>query len=120
MSTPRAGTISTIVPTPNNREISCSFGEYWDSSDYDSGLQNTLRILLFGLYTGLHFVGDVFIDDKLAIFGNGDLKSIQRTGCRAFEVKSALVVTASVARTFKFVFCREPVGRAAQVRTLGK
>ncbi|MGN6734226.1 MAG: hypothetical protein ACTHMB_19995, partial [Candidatus Binatia bacterium] len=50
----------------SNREKSSSFGEYsW--SDNDSGLQNTLRRLLFGLRTWLHFVGDVFIEDSLAI-----------------------------------------------------
>src|SRR4030095_16592802 len=85
-----------------------------------SDFQNALGMLFIGFRAWLHPENFTFVDYQLAILTAKDLKPIQGSRRRSFEIHTAPVKTAAVARTLKFIFCREPARRAAQVRTLGE
>ena len=54
-----------------------------------------------------------FIDQDLAVVGQGYREPFQRTGRRSLKVDAVLVVSASVTRALELLLGFQPVGRTA-------
>src|ERR1700683_4395619 len=56
------------------------------------------------------------VDNDLPVWRQLYVRAVHRTRRRSLKINAFAVVTTAVARTFKFVLARLPVGRATQVR----
>src|SRR5579871_637675 len=56
------------------------------------------------------------VDENLAVRSEFDVSAVHGTRCRAFEVDTLAVVSATMARALEFVFARLPIRGAAEMR----
>ena len=68
-----------------------------------------------GSAPGTHFEYFAFVDDKLTIVTDGNLKTVQRPRRRTFKIQAGFKKSAAVTGAFEFRFSGKPARRAAEM-----
>src|SRR5687767_4657760 len=67
-----------------------------------------------------HLENLAFVDHKLTIVTDGNLKTVQRPRRRTFKIQTGFKEPAAVTRTFEFSFGGKPARRAAEMSAFGE
>src|ERR1043166_2701865 len=83
---------------------------------FSSDFQNALWKLFVGFNARLHLENSALINHQLSVFGDVHLEPVHRPRSGSFEIQTAPIVTAAVARAFELILGGEPTRCASKVR----